>query len=146
MGDVWGKLNWKGHDPVVVIGAPASFEPDVAALGATVHRDWVDGVTFAVGFGTTLADVAAFAAGASRTAGDVVVWFAYPKGSSKRYTCAFNRDTGWQALGDVGFEPVRQIAIDEDWSALRFRRVAFIARMTRSFAMTAEGKRRAGKA
>jgi hypothetical protein len=30
-----------------------------------------------------------------------------------------------------GFEPVRQIAIDEDWSALRFRRTDFIKSMTR---------------
>jgi hypothetical protein len=37
------------------------------------------------------------------------------------------------------------VAIDEDWSALRFRKVAFIKTMTRSFAMTEEGKEKAGK-
>jgi hypothetical protein len=37
---------------------------------------------------------------------------------------------------------VRQVAIDEDWSALRFRRVAHIKKMTRSFAMTSEGKQK----
>jgi hypothetical protein len=49
------------------------------------------------------------------------VWVAYPKKASRRYGCEFDRDTGWQALGDAGFEPVRQVAIDEDWSALRCR-------------------------
>ncbi len=34
-------------------------------------------------------------------------------------------------MGAVGFEGVRQVAIDEDWSALRFRRVEYIKRMTR---------------
>lgn len=26
----------------------------------------------------------------------------------------------------AGFRPIRQVAIDEDWSALRFRRVEFV--------------------
>jgi hypothetical protein len=77
--------------------------------------------------------------------GDQAVWIAYPKGSSKKYTCEFNRDNGWQSLGNSGFEPVRQIALNEDWSALRFRRVEFIKKMTRSFAMTEEGKKKTSK-
>jgi hypothetical protein len=36
------------------------------------------------------------------------------------------RRTGWQALSDAGFRPVRQVAIDADWSALRFRRKEFV--------------------
>jgi hypothetical protein len=76
--------------------------------------------------------------------GDAIVWIAYPKASSKRYRCEFNRDTGWGVLGAAGFEPVRQVAIDEDWSALRFRRVEFIPSITRSksMAISAAGKRR----
>jgi hypothetical protein len=73
---------------------------------------------------------------------DGLVWFAYPKGTSKRYTCEFNRDTGWNELGKNGFEAVRMVAIDEDWSALRFRKVEHIKSMTRSFAMTDVGKKR----
>lgn len=63
---------------------------------------------------------------AKKAEGDAVVWFAYPKQSSKRYHCEFNRDTGWQALSDAGFEGVRQVSIDDDGSAIRFRRVEFI--------------------
>jgi hypothetical protein len=35
-------------------------------------------------------------------------------------------------LGKAGFEPVRAVAIDEDWSALRFRRTEHIKTMTRT--------------
>ena len=58
--------------------------------------------------------------------------------------CDFNRDTGWDALGNLGFEPVRMIAIDEDWSALRFREAKFIKTITRreSFALSKEAKER----
>ena len=44
----------------------------------------------------------------------------------KRYICEFNRDDGWQVIRGAGFDSVRQVAIDEDWSALRFRRVEYI--------------------
>ena len=40
-------------------------------------------------------------------------------------------DGSWKSMGEQGFEPVRLIAIDEDWSAVRFRRVEFIKNMTR---------------
>jgi hypothetical protein len=76
-----------------------------------------------------------------------VVWFAYPKGTSKKYKSEINRDNGWQILGELGFEGVRGVAIDEDWSALRFRRVEFIKAMNRDKkrAMITQGKARLGK-
>jgi hypothetical protein len=63
---------------------------------------------------------------ATRAVGDATVWFAYPKGTSKKYQCDFNRDNGWDTLKAQGFDTVRAVAIDEDWTALRFRRVEFI--------------------
>jgi hypothetical protein len=77
-----------------------------------------------------------------------VVWVAYPKGSSKKYTCEFNRDSGWSSMGAQGLEPVRMVAIDEDWSALRFRRVDYIKTMKRgaAHAISAKGKARLERA
>jgi hypothetical protein len=68
---------------------------------------------------------------ALKVEGDAIVWFAYPKGTSKRYKSQIGRDNGWNVLGHEGFEPVRMVAIDEDWSAKRFRRAGFIKNMTR---------------
>jgi len=48
------------------------------------------------------------------------------RGRIKKYTCDISRDNGWQALGELGFEGVRMVAIDEDWSAVRFRRAEYI--------------------
>lgn len=56
--------------------------------------------------------------------GDAPCWMAYPKKSSKKYKSDLNRDHGWEAMGQNDWEPVSQIALDEDWSALRFRKVA----------------------
>lgn len=64
---------------------------------------------------------------------DELLWMAYPKGSSKKYKVKINRDSGWGIAGKYDFEVVRQIAIDEDWSALRFRRLKFIKTLNRKF-------------
>lgn len=145
---VMQKLNSKGHDPLVFIGAPSEFEVHLRDVdGPVVLREFPAGesATFAMAFGTTLAELKAFAdLVAAHTSGDTVLWFGYPKGSSRRYTCEFTRDNGWAALGTVGLEPVRQVAIDDDWTALRFRRTEFIPTMTRAtaHAQSAHGRHR----
>lgn len=148
MATVFEKLNLKDQHEIVVLDAPPSFAGELSRLRdvAVLTRIPSRPVAFALAFVTRLSEVEARAAGiAARTAGDAVVWFAYPKGTSKRYTCEFNRDTGWAALGAHGFEPVRQVAIDEDWSALRFRRAAFIKTLKRDpkAALSSEGARKA---
>jgi hypothetical protein len=49
-----------------------------------------------------------------------LLWIAYPKGSSKVKTDV-NRDRLWPVLEEIGWRPVRQVALDEVWSAMRFR-------------------------
>jgi hypothetical protein len=49
-----------------------------------------------------------------------VFWVSYPKRSSQVKT-DLTRDAGWETLWSAGMRAVSQIAIDETWSALRFR-------------------------
>ncbi|HZF30314.1 MAG TPA: hypothetical protein VE907_14445 [Gammaproteobacteria bacterium] len=144
MSPVFKKLNLKDQKEIVVVGAPASFEPEIASLeGVAVKRSVGGELAFSLAFVTKQKEVDALAKSVGKSAaGDAVVWFAYPKQSSKKYTCEFNRDNGWAELGKAGFEPVRMVAIDEDWSAARFRRVDFIKSLTRpaEYALSAGGK------
>ena len=130
MPTVFEKLNLKQQREIVVINAPASFEPELAALkDVVVLRDvkQAKAVHFAIAFATKQMEVDALSrALTAKAEGDALLWFAYPKGTSKKYQCEFNRDTGWDVLRSLGFDTVRAVAIDEDWSALRFRRVGFI--------------------
>ena len=136
MSSVFGKLNLKDQKEIVVLNPPGSFEPQLAALQeVAIARDLkkASAVQFCLAFVTAQAELDTLAPAIARKArGDAVVWFAYPKGSSKKYKSAINRDDGWSILGKQGFEPVRMVAIDEDWSAVRFRRVEFIKKMTRA--------------
>lgn len=151
MSGIFKKLNLKDQTEIVVLNAPESFAPELAALAdVNIVRDLkgVKTVSFALAFVIKQAEVDKLASTlAKRAEGDALIWFAYPKGSSKKYKCDFNRDTGWAALGKLGFEPVRMVAIDEDWSALRFRRVEFIKTMNRDEkrALSAAGKTKTTK-
>jgi hypothetical protein len=135
MTPLFRKLNLKDQSEIIVLDAPESFETELAALeGVSVRRSAADveRIEFAIAFVQTLAEVGAAAeAILPRAASDGVIWFAYPKGTSKRYRCEFNRDNGWAAVEAHGFEGVRMVAIDEDWSALRFRRSALVKRTPR---------------
>lgn len=130
MSPVFQKLNLKDQREIVVANAPASFEPELKTLsGITVLRDLkkVKAVHFALVFATTQKEVDSVSKIlAEKSQGDAVLWFAYPKGTSKKYRCDFNRDTGWNVLRSRGFDTVRAVAIDQDWSALRLRRIEFI--------------------
>jgi len=129
---VFNKLNLGEHAEIAVFNAPKSFEPELARLkNVNVVRDpkKPKALKFGLAFAMTQAEldrVSAILAAAAE--GDAVLWFAYPKGSSKRYSCEFNRDTGWRVIRKAGFESVRMVAIDEDWSAVRFRRLQFVNR------------------
>jgi hypothetical protein len=141
----FAKLNLKDQTEIVVLNAPASFEPELKRLkGVTVRRDAKAGdIDFSLAFVTTQKDVDTLGPQVAKQAkGDAVVWFAYPKGSSKKYQSQITRDNGWAVMGKAGFEPVRMVAIDEDWSALRFRRVEFIKTMVRPDAVRLTKKKR----
>jgi hypothetical protein len=147
MNPIFAKLNYKSQPEIAVIKAPDEFLPVVADVQpmATIvtSPEQIQEGTFAIAFVKTQAEVDTISTAlAEQLKGDALLWLAYPKGSSKKYKCDFNRDTGWAVLGKLGFEPVRMVAIDNDWSALRFRRVEFVKKMIRheSGALTEAGK------
>ena len=132
MTPLFKKLNLKSEISIVVLDAPESFEPELALLeGVKVLRSAAKAkeVSFAMAFVTTLVGVKkATAQIEAKAVGDVIVWMVYPKQISKKYKCEFHRDTGWQSLTDLGYESVRMVAVDEDWSALRFRKTEYVGR------------------
>lgn len=146
MTPLFKKLNYKNQDSILVVNAPLSFAPELNAMESCtkVLTSGQQPMSFIMAFVTQQQEIDQLVPVlAQQLEGDGILWFCYPKGSSKKYRCNFNRDTGWQALADAGFEGVRMVAIDEDWSGLRFRRVQYIKTMTRSFARIEAGKQKA---
>jgi hypothetical protein len=124
------KLNLGVHEEVAVFNTPASFEAELKRLtGVKIVRDpnKPKALKYAIAFAVTQAELdRASKLLAAAAEGDAILWFAYPKGTSKRYQCEFNRDSGWHVIRKAGFDSVRAVAIDEDWSALRFRRNEYV--------------------
>ena len=133
---LWEKLNLGEHREVLVLSAPSSFAAELNALQGVLVRQNVTAVKevgFALVFVLNQAELNRWSAAiVAKAAGDALLWFAYPKGTSKRYTSDINRDKGWDVLRAADFDCVRQVAIDEDWSALRFRRTKFINHRSRA--------------
>ncbi len=143
------KLNYKQQKNVFVLNAPKSFDENLKSIAqeASIHTQVKanDKIEFVIGFATKQQEINDMVTAISPLlVGDAIVWLCYPKMSSKKYTCEFNRDNGWDIAGKYSLEGVRQVAIDEDWSALRFRKVSYIKSFTRDekMALSAEGKKR----
>lgn len=149
MTSLFKKLNYKGQKQIVAINSPESFTKELEALKSSSEivddLEKAQEIEFVICFVTTENEIVELITVLDeKLIGDPIIWLCYPKSSSKKYHCDFNRDTGFGILGKYGLEGVRQVAIDEDWSALRFRKVEYIKNITRreSFALTKEGKNR----
>jgi hypothetical protein len=109
------KLQLKPGQVVLVLGAPPGAALDVPQ--AEGEGDEADAVLLFVHTRTELderADPVVAAAGR-----DALAWVAYPKAG--KLGTDLNRDSLAAALIERGVRPVRQVAVDDVWSALRFR-------------------------
>lgn len=145
MHPIFKKLNYKDQKEIVILKAPESFVGPCKEMETftTIHSTLKEETPFVLLFVTQKAEIIEWAPQLNKALqGDGLLWFAYPKKSSKKYKSDVSRDDSWAILGEFDFEPVRMVAIDEDWSALRFRRVDYIKKLTRSTlgALSEKGK------
>lgn len=116
------KLRYKDDQNALLLNAPERFRIEVAdanlRLDITDRKNHFDFVLLFVENREDVERLGPVAVQSSRY--DAILWIAYPKGSSGIST-DINRDHGWDALTALGMRPVTQVAIDETWSALRFR-------------------------
>ena len=117
------KLLIKPGSRLLVLNAPDGYLERLAPLpdGVELAAAGDDGCDVVHLFARNRAEVERFAGAAVaavRPGG--VLWISYPK-RGRNVTTDLNRDTGWSALSSLGWRVVSQVAIDERWSALRFR-------------------------
>ncbi len=131
MDDILKKLKYREQERIAVLNAPRKFLGRITRLLPGVQIDSEINARFLYDF------MIAFTPGSAEVdkygpacihnlSEDGKLWMVYPKSSSRRYKSNINRNRGWETVTNTGFKPVGQVAIDEDWSALRFRNVKFI--------------------
>lgn len=131
MNDLLKKLNYKDQERIAIINADKSLTKSLTeGLDEVITDKEIDQrcpYSFMIIFVTSIAQVQDIAPLALHNlTADGVLWFCYPKKSSVKYTTDLSRDHGWDALTGSGFRGIRIVAIDEDWSALRFRNNKYI--------------------
>jgi hypothetical protein len=130
---VAAKIGVKSGMRCLVQSMPAELEPLLMGWPATTQLGSPDGglfdhlLLFAENQ-TQLREHAPAILAARQVDGQV--WIAYPRRTGKIPT-DLSRDRGWDVVSEAGFLPVSLIAIDDTWSALRFRRREEIAVLTR---------------
>ncbi len=110
--------------PVLILGAPEEYKEVLEAFDNPVHTEpKEESYGFIQVFGDMMEDLNQRARLAvPLLEDDGLLWLSYPKKTSKLYVGSdCSRDTIAPMLEDVNFRPVRQVALDKDWSALRFR-------------------------
>jgi len=122
MNPVLKKLQFKGQNPVLLLHAPKEFEKHQKVFGVPIHTAAKGRYGFLLLFVKSLEEGERASKILKKAAGEgAVAWVAYPKGTSKKYQSDYNRDTGHALMAKQGFEGVSLVALDEDWSAMRFK-------------------------
>ena len=112
--DLSGKLQIKPGQSVAVVNPPPGLElPGVVAAATDADADAV------VAFVVRQEDLGSAEQAVAAARADRLAWISYPKGG--QLGTDLNRDRLAAALAGQGVQPVRQVSIDDTWSALRFR-------------------------
>jgi len=131
MKELLDKLNYKNSRRIAVIKAEPKFFREISKelIGVIIDNE-IDQrcpYDFMIIFVRSVSEVNQVASLALHNlTADGILWFCYPKKSSRICSNGLERDHGWQKLNDLGFYGVRMVAIDEDWSAMRFRNIKYI--------------------
>ncbi len=134
------KLHYKGNDRIAVLNAEESF---IASHFMEISKMTIDReidprfpYDFILIFVRNQAEVEAYTPIALHNLlCDGVLWFCYPKKTSRAFSADIDRDHGWKTLNDAGFHGIRMVSIDDDWSAMRFRNIKFIKAISGRFAI-----------
>src|SRR3954469_10286105 len=118
MQDIIKKFKFK--DNRVVLNAPTAIEKEFIKLGFKNKLDKIKSTNTLVFINDNKEYLGFLKNNLKNIEPDSVLWFAYPKGTSKIKT-DINRDTIRVTGEEFGITTVTAISIDDTWSALRFR-------------------------
>jgi hypothetical protein len=113
--DLPAKLQLKPGQPLVSVVAPEALTAALPEGGSDASQESAL-IVFVTDRSTLENHVEEIARSARE---DRLTWVAYPKGG--QLGTDLNRDSLAALLAESGIQPVRQISLDDVWSALRFR-------------------------
>jgi hypothetical protein len=120
MTPLFTKLRYQTAERVCVLGAPSGFAAELARA-KIAHRTTLRGRFDLVHvFATRQSQLTRMAAKLKSALGEGgILWVSYPKGDALQTD--LKRDVLHSLLADAGLDGVSQVAIDDVWSAMRFK-------------------------
>ncbi|WP_068822714.1 DUF3052 family protein [Pedobacter psychrophilus] len=133
MTSLFKKLNYKNSSEILILNAPSSFDSELLEMenitAVLRNTNSLKPIDFILCFAKNQSELdESFIKLNPLLNNDSIFWICYPKKTSKKYQCDFNRDTGFEKIRAAGLDSVRMVSVDDDWSALRFRNVELINR------------------
>lgn len=117
------KLGLKGQLRALIMNAPKGYRTLLGPLppDITVNTKASGRYDFVHLFVTNQAELATLGPAALAAVKPMAIfWISYPKQGSG-VESDITRDHGWDLISKAGFETVSQVAVNDIWSALRFR-------------------------
>lgn len=120
------RLQMKPGTRWVLINAPTSYAavldaPDDAQISITLDTDF-NGIQLFVQNSDMLKSALTEIAPALKT--DTIFWIMYPKKNTLPTDLQMTRH--WDAMDEIGWRPVQSAAVDDTWTALRFKPVELV--------------------
>jgi len=138
MKDLLRKLNFKGYKRIAIINAGTDFlkslSDELSEVTIDTEIDQRCPYNFMMIFVKSIEEVDEISPLALHNlTADGILWFCYPKKSSKKLISGLERDKGWKSLNDMGFYGIRMVAVDDEWSGMRFRNIKYIKSTSERF-------------
>ena len=115
------RMHLRPNERLLLVNAPNGYAAALAAPESmevsTTPQGMFDVIQVFVSTRATLEAEAARLKGLLNDGGKV--WITYPKGTSKQLRADINRDDIRHYALTVGLQTVAQVAVDDDWSAIR---------------------------
>ncbi len=112
------KLNHKNQSEIIILNAPKNFKNEIDEIKKNMEVSEDENIyaeiDFILVFIKNNEDIEKYSEMVlPRVSANALIWFAFLKNAAI--------DGGWEILRDYQFEPIRQIAINNEFSAIRFR-------------------------
>lgn len=130
MKTLFQKLKLENQDAILVLNEPEGFSKELASLvDIEIYQSviQINKIEFALIFVTTIAELEnQLQTVLHKLKEDAILWIAHPRKRSQRYDTDITNAYPWTQLNRKCFEAVKNIKVNDDWEAVRFRKLEYV--------------------
>ncbi len=130
MKTLFQKLKLEKQDAILVINEPEGFSEELAALvDIEIYESviQISKIEFALIFVTTIEELEnQLPTVMHKLKEDAILWIAHPRKRSEKLYTDITDAYAWTLLNRNCFEAVHRLKVNDDWEAVRFRKLEYL--------------------